>query len=77
MTKCVIVNCNNPSAPALKRGLCMRCYSRAKNCVDQGAATWNELVHHGLALSIDDAGGDPFTAALKIAKENSDNAVNT
>lgn len=69
MTKCIVENCHYPNAPALKRGLCMRCYSTAKKQVESGAVTWDELVGLGLALSVADADGDPFTVALNKKME--------
>jgi hypothetical protein len=71
MTKCIIANCTYPQAPALKRGLCMRCYSSAKVTVEAGGVTWDELVGLGLALSTTEAGGDPFTVALNKKMEGS------
>lgn len=64
MTKCLTPNCHYPQAPALGRGLCMRCYSKAKESVDAGSVTWDELVGLGMALSKEDGGLDPFTIEL-------------
>lgn len=73
-TKCLTKTCLNTSAPALRRGLCMTCYSRAKRMVEAGTTTWDEIVMMGLALS-DSAGGvDPFMAAFREAKEGKDAA---
>ena len=75
MTKCMTPNCHYPQAPALGRGLCMRCYSSAKSAVEDGVATWDELVGLGLALSKADAGNDPFIIAINKKMEG-DNANN-
>lgn len=75
MTKCIIKNCHYPAAPALKRGLCMRCYTSAKLAVAEGGVTWDELVGMGLALSEADADGDPFTAALNQRMEGGTDAT--
>lgn len=72
MTKCLIKNCHYPQAPALGRGLCMRCYSKAKEMVTDGGVTWDELVGLGLALSKEDAGNDPFTVELNKKLEGTD-----
>lgn len=60
--KCLITSCLNTSAPALKRGLCMTCYSRAKRMVEAGTTTWDKLVEIGLALPTDiqDGSTDAF-----------------
>ena len=47
----------------------MRCYSRAKETVESGAVTWDELVGLGLALSKQDGGLDPFTVELNKRME--------
>lgn len=70
MTKCIIEACTSPSAPALKRGLCMRCHSRAKKMVQGGTTTWDEIVALGLALPLDTT--DPFTSALESARRDTD-----
>lgn len=63
---CIIPNCGHVQALALGRGLCMKCYSLAKNLVKAGTKTWEQLEELGLALP---KGGvakdDPFTQALK------------
>ena len=64
MTKCMTSNCHYQQAQALGRGLCMRCYSKAKANVEEGIVTWDELVGLGLALSKEDGGLDPFTIEL-------------
>lgn len=66
--KCLIVACNRPSAAAMKRGLCMGCYSRAKKMVDESKTTWERLVALGLALSIDT--GNPFAEAFDKATKD-------
>ena len=47
----------------------MRCYSKAKESVESGAVTWDELVGIGMALSKEDADSDPFTVELKKRME--------
>ena len=69
MNKCLIPNCTRPAAPALKRELCMLCYSKAKHMVEAGTTTWGEIAELGLALPSDGEGADPFTKAFKQAKE--------
>lgn len=69
MTKCITPNCHYQQATALGRGLCMRCYSRAKGMVEDGGVTWDELVGMGLALSKEDGGLDPFTIELRKRME--------
>lgn len=72
MKKCLTPNCSRPDAPALGRGLCMKCYSKAKKSVESGIVTWDELVGHGMALSKEETGEDPFTVELKKKMESSD-----
>lgn len=60
IAKCLIKSCNNLSAPALKRGLCMSCYGQAKRRVESGVTTWQKLAEIGLALPIDTEESDPF-----------------
>ena len=67
--KCLSKTCTRPSALALKRGLCMICYSRAKKMVEAGVTTWREIIELGLALPSDTDGGDPFTQAFNDAKK--------
>lgn len=67
--KCLSKNCARPSAPALQRGLCLVCYSKAKTMVEAGTTTWAEIVALGLALQTDADGGDPFTCAFNEAKK--------
>jgi hypothetical protein len=74
VTKCLIENCYYPAAPALKRGLCMRCHGRASAAVKDGCATWDELVGMGLALPESEV-GDPFTVALQRKMEGEDAAT--
>lgn len=50
---CMTPECGNPCAPALKRGLCMKCYIKAKKLVGSGTATWNELAEMKLCLPDD------------------------
>ena len=66
MGKCITATCNAQEAPALKRGLCMLCYSRAKKLVSKGDTTWNEIVSLGLALPTDEE--DPFMKGFIAAK---------
>lgn len=66
--KCLTKGCMRPPAPALKRGLCMPCYSAAKKMVDAGKTTWIELVALGVALDADAA--DLFTKSLEEARKN-------
>ncbi len=61
--KCLIPDCPNMAAPALKRGLCMKCYSSARKMVERGAVTWDKLVKEGLAL--DSADSEPFLKAVR------------
>jgi hypothetical protein len=51
MSKCLVTNCKMNSAPALGRGLCMKCHSAAKKMITEGRTTWDELVNMGLALA--------------------------
>ena len=64
--KCLTPKCRRPAALALKRGLCMVCYSEAKKLVAAGTATWDGLVALGLALSSGDQ--DLFTKAFNNAR---------
>jgi hypothetical protein len=63
---CMTVGCKNDEAPALKRGLCMNCHSKAKKMIESGKTSWEELERLGLARgqSID----DPFTRSLEAAR---------
>lgn len=60
--KCVIEGCGRPRAEALKKGLCMSCYSRAKKMIDAGKTTWNELENRGLCVTTEAT--DPFSVAF-------------
>lgn len=65
---CLITKCGRTAALD-KHGLCLVCYSRAKKAVEAGQATWDDLERLGLAKLTD---SDPFTEALKKAKEGAD-----
>lgn len=67
MRECIIAACQRNAASGM-RGLCLKCYSRAKKTVEAGQATWEELERMGLAESRAD-GTDPFDAALQKAKQ--------
>ena len=68
--KCITVDCNRQQAGGLGRGLCMKCYAAAKNAIDLGRTTWNELEEAGLVLP--NSKNDPFTAALNRLKDGHD-----
>lgn len=66
--KCLVTKCTSQEALALKRGLCMKCYSTAKKLVDSGATTWQRLIDMGMAK---DDGSDLFTTQfLKNHNQN-------
>jgi hypothetical protein len=69
---CLTKNCMRPAAVAMKRGLCLICYSRAKKMVESGTTTWGQLVEMKLALPSDTEGADPFTQAFNEAKRRKD-----
>lgn len=65
--KCLTADCRSDKAAGL-RGLCMKCYSRAKKLVAGGATTWEELAQLGMVESKDK---DPFeTEFLKRKSGN-------
>lgn len=68
MNKCLTDGCSNNEAPALERGVCMKCYVRAKRMVESGVTTWLELSDLGMVLPNSKEGGDKFTEAFKRAK---------
>lgn len=70
--KCMSTNCVRPAAPALQRGLCLICYSKAKKMVESGTTTWDEIVELGLAMPCDSVDGDPFARSFREAKERRD-----
>ncbi len=59
--KCMIRTCMRQSAN--KRGLCLICYSQAKNKVESGQTTWDRL--EALKLVLPEA--TPFDAAFNEA----------
>lgn len=67
----MIAACPRPEAIALKRGLCMSCYSKAKKAVESGQTTWDALEKMGLCRSYVI---DPFTAAFEQAKQEQPDA---
>lgn len=69
-TACLTKNCMRPAAAALKRGLCMVCYHKAKKLVTAGKATWEEFVRLGLALP--DESDNAFESAFEQAKKEND-----
>ena len=72
MTQCMTPSCTRPSSPALKRGLCLVCYSKARKMIDAGSTTWEEVVSLGLALPTED-GTELFTAELLKRRTNAGN----
>lgn len=50
-SKCLTRGCNSNQAQQC-RGLCMKCYSHAKNLVELQQTTWDELVEMGMAKPI-------------------------
>lgn len=64
--QCMVPQCERPQALAMKRGLCMPCYSKAKKMVESGKTTWEQLEEMGLSKSQED---DPFTEAFNAAKK--------
>ena len=66
--RCLTKGCMRPPAAALKRGLCMPCYSAAKKMVDASKTTWTELVALGVALDADTA--NLFTKSLEEARKS-------
>lgn len=43
--KCMVPDCNEP---ARWKGICQKCYGQAKNLIDNGKTTWDELAEMGL-----------------------------
>ncbi len=62
--KCLIPGCQRLAAPGYGRGLCVRCYGRAKKLVEAGEYTWERLAEIGMAQDAED---DPFDRALRKA----------
>lgn len=50
---CMTRGCTRKAALIPKYGLCMICYTAAKNAVEVGSTTWGELINLGLALPQD------------------------
>jgi hypothetical protein len=67
MIACKIEGCARQQARG-RRGLCLVCYSKAKNMVEKNQTTWDDLVRMGLAESTP----TPFEAAFNKAKESDD-----
>lgn len=67
IAKCIISGCPAKAA-ANMRGLCMRCYSRAKKKVEAGETTWLELEQ--LLLARPAEYNDPFDAEFARKKES-------
>ena len=63
--KCLTPSCNGPQS---HRGLCPRCWGKAKKAVEAGQTTLDDLVRFGLLKSIAESSTDPFTAALQAAQ---------
>lgn len=62
--KCLTPKCTRTPTENLK-GLCMNCYSKAKQAVELGKTSWAELERLGLAANKK----DPFDAALEQARQ--------
>lgn len=60
--RCMIPGC---SSAASQRGLCLKCYSRAKAKVDAGETTWDKLIERGLCEAVKDPFDDAYTRAME------------
>lgn len=56
--KCLIEDCNKEQR---WKGLCSACYGQAKQLIDAGETSWEQLAELGLAIIPD----KPFVAAFK------------
>lgn len=68
--ECMTPACRNMRAESITgagRGLCLVCYSKAKELVANGTTTWEYLAKNGMTESgvVD----DPFTRAFNKTKE--------
>lgn len=59
---CMIPNCN---ALAARKGLCMKCYKKAKEKVDTNQTTWEALAEVGLCEREKDPFDDAYSRAMK------------
>lgn len=64
---CLIAKCDKE---ARWKGLCSACYGQAKQLIDAGETTWEELAALGLAVVPD----KPFVVAFKAARSKSVNS---
>lgn len=64
-SKCMVPRCNGFKGTGMK-GLCTRCYGKAKKKIEAGETTWDELGNMGLCEVQD----DPFSQAFNKAKES-------
>lgn len=64
--KCLIEGCERKSK---SRGLCVNCYTAAKNVVKAGKPTWGDLERRGLALPSKGGSVNAFTKALAASRD--------
>lgn len=64
---CMIKGCDKAAGADIGkfRGLCLDCYSRAKQKVQLGEVTWDRLVKLGLCLPESDPFEDAYSRALR------------
>ncbi len=74
--KCLTPDCNRPSAPLVKTGLCLICHSNAKKMVAAGLTTWEQIIALGLALP-EQGVNDLFAQELQRRKNASNQQTDT
>lgn len=62
---CMVPDCTGFKGNGM-RGMCTKCYGKAKKKVEANETTWEELAEMGLCENQD----DPFVQAFNKAKEN-------
>lgn len=62
--QCMIPGCYGVAS---RRGLCLKCYGKAKKKVDAGETTWEKLEEKELCKK---SASDPFDSAYEKAMEN-------
>ena len=66
--RCMVEGCGAAAAhEAVHRGLCLKCYSRAKKKVEAGETTWEELAALGMCRG---EAVDPFDKQYQKAKQD-------
>lgn len=61
--KCMIEGCYFGATG--KRGLCPKCYGRAKKIVESGDSTWEKMVERGLCTEERDPFDDAYSRAME------------